>query len=66
MSRTLCPPAAAISKARLTFSWPLTSAKSVFVLVSCSKIFVDVHFGRSDFDFAFQKLRGFAQDFEPE
>ncbi len=28
MSKTLWPPAAAISNARLTFSWPLTSAKS--------------------------------------
>ena len=28
MSRTLCPPAAATSRARFTFSWPMTSAKS--------------------------------------
>ena len=28
MSRTLWPPAAAISRARFTFSWPMTSAKS--------------------------------------
>ncbi len=28
MSRMLCPPAAAISSARFTFSWPMTSEKS--------------------------------------
>ena len=28
MSNMLCPPAAATSRARFTFSWPLTSAKS--------------------------------------
>ena len=27
-SKMLCPPAQATSKARLTFSWPFTSAKS--------------------------------------
>ena len=28
MSKRLCPPAAAISRARFTFSWPITSRRS--------------------------------------
>ena len=38
MSSALCPPAAAISSARFTFSWPLTSAKSNSSSSLCSKI----------------------------
>src|SRR5207248_246388 len=37
MSRTLWPPAAAISNARFTDSWPLTSAKSFSSFWSCAK-----------------------------
>ena len=41
MSRILCPPAAAISSARLTFSCPMTSEKSGPVSLVCSAC----HFG---------------------
>ena len=61
MSSALCPPAAAISSARFTFSWPLTSEKSSSSSDSCSKSFRDVHLHRRDFDFAFEKLRRLAQ-----
>lgn len=38
ISSTLWPPAAAISSARFTDSWPLTSAKSSSLSRPCSKI----------------------------
>jgi hypothetical protein len=51
MSRTLCPPAAAISSARLTDSWPLTSLKDSG----------DVHLRAGDFDLAFEEFGRLAE-----
>ena len=61
ISRTLCPPAAAISSARLTDSWPLTSAMSVSSVEGLLEDFGEINFGRVDFDFPFQKSHRFAQ-----
>ena len=53
MSRILCPPAAAISSARLTFSCPMTSEKSGPVSLVCSAC----HFGWGEsFFFTLQML----------
>ena len=61
MSSTLWPPAAAISNARFTDSWPFDLGEIHVVIARLIEDAGHVHLGGRDFDFAFEKLRGLAE-----
>ncbi len=61
MSSALWPPAAAISRARLTILLALDLGEIQVVLLRLVEYLGGVHLGGRDFDFTFQKTRRFAK-----